>query len=133
MSTLQITLPVSQNELLQVVEQLDSEDLNDFVSRVLAIQNERRPDVLSANETNLLEEVNLGISPARWQRYYELRGKLNDETISEAEHQELIAITTEIEAANVRRFTALSKLAALWQEPLDTVMERLGISDPGHE
>jgi len=133
MTTLQITLPVSQEELFQVVEQLDSEDLNEFASRVLALQNKRRPDVLSADETKLLKEINLGIPPARWEQYHELRGKFRDETINETEYQELIAITTEIEAANVRRFAALSKLAALCQLPLDTVMEKLGIPDPGYE
>lgn len=77
--------------------------------------------------------MNLGISPAKWQRYYELREKFRDETISEREHQELIAINNEIEAANVRRFTALSELAVLWQQPLEVVIEKLGITDPGHE
>jgi hypothetical protein len=133
MTTLQITLPVSQEELLQVVEQLDSEDLDEFASRVQALRAERRSDVLLPAEAELIKQIDLGIAPETWKRYEFLTERLEDELLTEAEHQELLAIITQIEAANARRFEALVKLALLRQVSFDSLLKEFGITNPSHE
>jgi hypothetical protein len=133
MPTVEITTHVSPDELLHGVEQLDASELDRFVERVLAMQAQRRSTSLSAEETQLLQQINLSISANTWQRYNELKAKRRDEKLSPAEHRELIATSNDIEKANVRRIQALAKLAVLRQTSLDVLMDKLGIIAPAYE
>jgi hypothetical protein len=133
MTTVQITLPVSQEELLQVVEQLDSEDLDEFASRVQALRAERRPDVLTKPEAELMKQINLGITSETWERYALLRKRKEGDTLTESEYEELLMISDEIEMANAQRIEALAKLAALRGVSIRALMKSLGITNPGYE
>lgn len=82
---------------------------------------------LSAAEADLLQEINLGISPAAWQRYHDLMKMRNAETLSSEEHQALIDLSNEIEQANARRIERVVELATLRQVPVNQLMRQLGI------
>lgn len=59
--------------------------------------------------------------------YHHLIARRRDETLTEHEQQELIAISDQIEAANVRRIEHLAALARLRGTTVRELMEELGI------
>jgi hypothetical protein len=83
-------------------------------------------------ETELLREINRGLSPGDWQRYRELIAKRRAETLSPSEQNALIALSDALEAINVRRVECLVELARLRNMPLETLMDQLGIKAPAY-
>ena len=90
------------------------------------------PPRLSARESELLGQINLGLSAETWGRYHDLREKLAAETLRPEEHAELMRIANEMELANARRLEPLAELAQLRGVPLPSLMKALGIR-PGSE
>lgn len=82
---------------------------------------------VSKAEAALLDQINLGLSVDRWQEYHDLIAKRRAETLTEAEHATLIAISDEIEQANVQRVHALIALAQLRDTDVSALMQDLGI------
>jgi hypothetical protein len=78
-------------------------------------------------ESELLKEINLGLSVDTWSAYHSLIAKRQAETLTEAEGRQLIEISDELEVANVRRMKALIELANLRGQSLDSLMQELGI------
>lgn len=132
MSTVMIKSQVSSKELLDGVSQLDDAVLDEFVSEVLALQTQRRADTFAAQEVELIEQINLGLSGKVWARYDVLQQKRRMATLTPEEHQELIAISNELEALNVKRVAALVQLATLRHTTLDALMNSLGIASPDY-
>jgi wyosine [tRNA(Phe)-imidazoG37] synthetase (radical SAM superfamily) len=87
---------------------------------------------LSSHETELLREINRGLSQEDWQRYHELVAKRRAETLTPEEQTALIALTDQIEEANVRRIERLIELARLRNTSLEALMDKLGITAPAY-
>ena len=85
---------------------------------------------LSAEQSQLLDDINRGLSQSEWNRYYELVEKRQCEAISENEHAELIAISDRIEELNAQRMERLAELARLRGTTLPALMGQLGIASP---
>jgi hypothetical protein len=83
---------------------------------------------LSKTEADLLEQINLGLSGDRWEEYHSLIAKRRAASLTETEHARLIAISDEIEQANVPRIQALIALAQLRGTNISTLMQELGIT-----
>lgn len=82
---------------------------------------------LAKAEADLLEQINIGLPADRWQEYHHLLAKRRAETLTETEHATLIAISDQIEQANVQRVRALIALAEMQGTDLSTLMQQLGI------
>lgn len=121
---------MSVDELLKVVEDLSESDLDHLVNRALFVRARRRAPVATPEESTLLREINCGIPAELSDRYEILADKRDDETLTEAEHTELLAIGDQIEKLSVQRLEALVKLAELRQIPLLQLMADLGIQTP---
>jgi hypothetical protein len=80
-------------------------------------------------ESDLLKEINLGVSTDTWAEYHALIAKRQAETLTDEEQQQLIRISDRLEIANVRRMKALIELSDLRGRSLSTVMQELGIPD----
>jgi ABC-type uncharacterized transport system ATPase subunit len=78
-------------------------------------------------ESDLLKEINFGISADTWTTYHLLIAKRQAEILTEEEQQQLIEISDRLEAINVRRMTALIELSNLRGQSLDSLMQELGI------
>lgn len=100
---------------------------DDYVAKVLERHLHRQALTISEPEAELLAQINLGLSAQDWRRYYQLRDKLEDETLQENERFELIRMTDRIEMANAQRIEALIKLAALRRTTLDTLLNEFGL------
>ena len=79
-------------------------------------------------ESDILKEINLGVSTDTWAEYHTLIAKRQAETLTDEEHQQLIRISDQLEIANVRRMKALIELSDLRGQSLATVMQELGIT-----
>jgi hypothetical protein len=83
---------------------------------------------LSKKESQLLENINAGLSQETWQRYRALIEKRRDENLTSDEHKELIQISDHLEQLNVRRMEHLVELAQLRNLPVRALMKQLGIT-----
>jgi len=128
MQTVQAQL--SFNDLLRGVEQLNSSDLKQFVSQVIAIQAQRQVPSMSRRESELLLKINQLVPYNIQKRYDELIAKRQAETLTSAEYQELLHMTEQIERLEVQRLEYLAELAKLRQTSLTELMDALGISPP---
>ncbi|WP_050988010.1 hypothetical protein [Thiothrix nivea] len=77
-----------------------------------------------------MTRINVGLPSARQQRFAELDQKRQGESLTDEEHQELLALIELMEQQNVERIQNLSELAKLRQVPLTTLMQDLGIRTP---
>lgn len=130
MSTVQITSQVSTDELLHSVASLPAAELEQFVARVLTLRARLKAPSIPEQEAQLLSRINAGLSSSQQQRFAELDQKRQDETLTDGEHLELLALNELIEQRNVERIQSLNKLAQLRQISLTTLMQNLGIRMP---
>jgi len=106
-------------------------DVTEYVSRTLQ-EDLRGAEIsetrhLSAEESRLLQEINLGLPDETWHRYGELIRKRSAETLTAAEQAELINISDQIEELDARRAERLVELARVRKTSLAALMEQLGI------
>jgi ABC-type uncharacterized transport system ATPase subunit len=80
-----------------------------------------------SQESDLFQEINFGVSPDTWEEYHTLIAKRQAEILTEKEQQQLIEISDQLEAVNVRRIKALIELSNLRGQSLDSLMLELGI------
>jgi hypothetical protein len=87
---------------------------------------------LSPEEARLLAKINLGLSPAEWERYHTLAARRKAETLTPDEQTELIALSDRLEEANARRIGYLAELAQVRHTTLEAVMHALGLTPDSH-
>ena len=123
MTTIQITSQVSTEQLLHGVANLPAADLEQFVAKVLAIRAKLKAPSISTQEAQLLQQINQAL-PAQ-ARFTALNHKRQAETLTEPEHQELLALIEQMEHLNVTRMQSLVQLATLRQVSVTTLMQDL--------
>jgi hemerythrin-like domain-containing protein len=133
MSLVQIDTVDTENtveQLVEVAESLPNDKLDTLMERLRKISAERRQPHLSKEETELFQIINRGLSREAQQRYVALRENLEDETMTQEEQTEFLALTAEIEKLDAERLKALVTLAKVRGTTLDTLMDALGIKSP---
>jgi hypothetical protein len=88
---------------------------------------------LSKKETVLFLSINRHLTPEQQERYDELRAKREDETLTPAEHAELLQFVAEIETLWIDRLQALLALARLRHISPQRLMQQLGINPRSYE
>lgn len=132
MQTLITPPPLSHNELLNSVAQLNTNELEKFLFQVLTLRAKRIAPNVSKPETELLEQINQGLSTKTQQRYNDLVAKRQAEMLTFEEHKELLALIDNIELADAERAQNLIKLAQLRNVPVKTLMDNLNIHQPSY-
>lgn len=127
-----LTLPDPLARQVQQVAQREGVATDAYIVQLLQWHLSTRQSALPASEAALLQQINLGLPATTWQRYHELARKMADETLQSDEQPALIALTEQIEQANVRRIAALIKLAQIRATTLDNLIEQLGIRPPAY-
>lgn len=120
------------DELLNGVAQLDTPELEQFISQVLTLRAKRIAPSLPEEEARLLEKINQGLPPDVQQRYDELTAKRRAETLTPEEHEELLDLIDRIEQADAERVQALAELAQRRGVSITTLMAELGIRRPAY-
>jgi hypothetical protein len=78
----------------------------------------------------LLQKINRGLPAAIEERRRELDAKRRGDTLTTAEHQELLRLIDQIEVAQVDRLENLVALAELRGISLPALMDDLGLEPP---
>ena len=115
------------DEVLKGVERLETKELEQFLTQVMAIRAQRRAPSLPQEEAELLQKINQGVPPKVRSRYDELHEKLLDESLTPDEQQEFIGISDQIEFADAERLKHLVLLAQLRNVTVDKLMDQLGL------
>jgi hypothetical protein len=133
MPTINIQADVSVEMLVKAAEQLSETELRHFTSQILALNAKRTAPSVTQAEAELLVHINSRLPKDVQRRYDELIAKRDAETLSDAEHAELLRLTKQVEAFDVARVEALSQLAARRGVTLSVLMRQLGIELPADE
>lgn len=123
---------LTPDELLQAASRLQSEELDRFLARLLALRARQAAPSVSANEAELLQRINAGLPSHLAAPYQALIAKRRAGTLSTEEHQELLRLTEEVEAQQAKRVECLIELSRLRGQTLDEMMDTLGIQPPLH-
>jgi hypothetical protein len=132
MSMLQLELDIETEKRLKHLSQQEGGDIGEIALRLLAQAARSARPVQEIAEAELLQKINEGWSPQRWERYHTLTAKRSAETLTDEEYAELVALTNEREIAHARRIKYLVELANLRHTSLDEVMDSLAIRSPGY-
>lgn len=124
--------PMKYGQLLKAVEQMPQSKLDEFVADVLALRARTRAPRLSRSESELLTKINRGVPADLQSRYDDLVAKRRERKISEAEYDELLRLTEEVEELDVQRVEHLTELARLRKTTVPALMEDLGIKTPAY-
>jgi Arc/MetJ-type ribon-helix-helix transcriptional regulator len=85
---------------------------------------------LSKKETELFLIINHGLPADQQKRIDELTEKMEFESITDAEHAELLRLIEAMEMAQVKRLKAVAELAKVRNVSLSEMMRQLGL-EPG--
>ena len=118
---------MSLDELIQAANELDETELDRLLQQIVTLRAQRKAHALPAEEADLLDRINQGVPADLRAEYQALRAKREAETLTEAEHEQLIQLSNQIEQWGAQRLEALATLAQLRQVALPTLMETLGI------
>lgn len=132
MATVQIESKINLDieQLLTGVAQLDTPELEQFLASVSLLLSHRKAESSADLEADLLQKINQGLPADVQQRYDTLRAKLQNEMITEAEHQELLTLVDVVEQTDTERLNHLIALSQLRQVSLDDLLKQLEIRQP---
>lgn len=127
MATVQINAELTVDTILDAVKQLTPSELEKFTQQVNLIQAQRKTPHLSRRETELLKKISEGLPLEVLRPFRELREKMEVETITEAEHTELLRLVDEVEKYDVERLQWLIELAQLRRQTVPELIDTLGL------
>ncbi len=123
---------IEAGQLLKAVEQMPQGELDQFVEKVVALRASHRAPRLSRTESELLTKINRGVPAELQNRYDELIAKRREGNLAQAEYDELLRLTEQVEELDAKRVEYLADLARLRQTTLPDLMNDLGIKPPPH-
>lgn len=121
---------LSPTQLIDVVKSMNLPELEWFAQKVVLIRAERKSSVLTQTESDLLLQINQGMSATDQARYYELIEKQETDNLISNEQFELKELARLNERIAVKRAEAIAQLADLRQCSMSTVIKDLGLEKP---
>ncbi len=129
MQTIEIQkgIKVGFEELLKGAAQMGTEDLERFTDRLSQLLARRKTPHPSERELELLKKIYEPLKRQTQRRYDQLTAKLNSETITSQEHEELLALVETAESHNVEWLKAVVELARLRAVSVEELLNDLGL------
>ncbi len=121
---------VGIDEILQGIDNLETNDLEQFMTQVSNLIAQRKAPNLSKKETELLFKISQGLTKEEQENYIALGEKLQSETITPTEQKEFSKLINKIEIADAKRMEHLVALAGIRGVDLDQLMEQLNLNPP---
>lgn len=121
---------MSLEEILNGVSKLETPDLELFLSEVSQILAIKKASNYSKRELQLLQLVSQHLPEQEIKRYQFLSNKLQEENISDVEHQELLVLVEKIEIADAKQLGYLIELARLKKISLAELKQELNLISP---
>lgn len=132
MSAIKIEASISLEQLLSAVERLPDAEIGRFTEQILALRARRLAPASPADEATLLQRINRTLPPGTQRRCDELLAKRDAETLTAAEHDELLRLSDQCEIEHADRVAALIELAQVRRISLGELMATLGIAPTSH-
>ena len=134
MSRIEIPTELRVEHLLSSVKQLSPVELDEFTQKFAEWQQQQAssigadvdPDATDA-EVLAFIRANSRLPEKENQRYWQLRHKSDDETLSDAELPEYQELVRQLDVMNVKRLEALAILVERWGKPVREIMVELGL------
>jgi hypothetical protein len=123
--TLQLSSELEQQLLSAAIEQGIEPDL--YILNTLQ-ERLRSNHSVPMTEAELIQQINIGLSPSDWEKYHALIVRRQAETLTQDEYQQLVSMSDRLEELNVQRIQSLIQLAKLRQQTLPELMKNLGIN-----
>ncbi len=114
---------ILRQRLQTLVETLPEESLLRAESLLTDLKSAAASPSAASQEAPLITIIERRLSPEAQTRLDSLRQRLADETITEAEHQELLTFIDPIEQMDAERVEAMIQLAQLRQVNLNTIIQ----------
>ena len=130
MTIVHVEARLSSEDLLKAIEQLETDELERFMERLIDLKAQRSAPRLSPRETELVSKINRGLPADLATRYQELIQKRRAGTLSADELAELLRASDQVEHLEAERVEALAELANLRGTSLSRLMTELGIQAP---
>lgn len=127
MATIKLQENEGLNDLIKSVEQLDIDNLEKFLERVLLIRAKKIAPTISKKEANLLTIINQPIPQKLLKGFKKLDAIKKERTLLEKEYFKLTKILAEIEKLNADRLVALAALSKIQRKPLKQLMTQFGV------
>lgn len=119
--------PLSFSDLVESAANLNIQDYERFLINVNTRRAQKRPDVLSKEETDLLEKIYSPFPANKKEQIVQLNAKIWNSTLLENEHKELLQLIEEQETWAASRMNFLAKLASIRNTDYATLVNQLGI------
>jgi hypothetical protein len=127
MSTVEIKSKVTFKELLSGVEQLSTQDLEKFISKLLALRTQKNLKNSSKLELTLVEQIKSKLPDPQQKRYDQLMQKRWEETLTSEEHSELQKMIDIIEEMDLKRAEAIFTLSQIKGVKPEELMKTINI------
>lgn len=127
MPVVQVEAQLTPSDLLRAADQLGARDLDEFTWSVIALRAARAAPRLPAEEATLLLKISERPAPELQRRYDRLVERRREESLTPDEHEELLRLSSEMEAFDARRVEALAELARFRGITLRALMQELGL------
>ncbi len=134
MASIETPTQLKIEHLLQRVKQLSPVELDEFTRQLTEWQQQREaaigeavdPDATDAEVVAFIRK-NSQLPEKAYRRYWQLRRKREDETLSDDEQQAYEELIKKSEIMNVKRLEALAILVQRWGKPVKEIMGELGL------
>ena len=134
MASIETPTQLKIEHLLQRVKQLSPVELDEFTRQLTEWQQQREaaigeavdPDATDAEVVAFIRK-NSQLPEKAYRRYWQLRRKREDETLSDDEQRTYEALIRKLEIMNVKRLEALAILVQRWGKPVKEIMGELGL------
>lgn len=121
-----ITKP-NPESLLRAMRKLSPDEVDDVLARLHRLRAAQRKRTLPEREAALLAAINRTPPAAARAAYRRLEAKRRAESLTPAEHRELLRLSDEWELLNAARARSLVALAALRRTTVPELMAALGL------
>ena len=134
MATIENPTELKVEHLLHGVRQLSPGELDEFTRKFTEWQQQREamigeevdPDASDAEVVAFIRK-NSQLPEKAYRRYWQLRRKREDETLSDDEQRTYEELLRKLEIMNVKRLEALAILVQRWEKPVREIMGELGL------
>jgi hypothetical protein len=133
MTKMQTQTNLNLKSLMGGFTDMPLQDLESFIKELNALAIRKRIADKGKTDKSLLLKINKAILPEEtMERYTLLQEKMEVETLSDSEYQELLNLVNQEEKLRNKRFQYLFELSQLRSIPLTELMNRLGLNAPVH-
>ena len=116
---------IQNPQFYQTLTTLSVNELDELLGEIMQLRKQKLPNILSNNETELLRKINAGVLPMIQKRYNVLVKKRQKETLTEADYEELLTLTSYIENHNTQRLSYIIELSQIRNTTVDEIIASL--------